>query len=135
MVQNYVQLYKDKDLDKRIADIDNQLQEIQTNQNDMEIHNLDQQKTQTQAETSGYEGDDYDFYADPPAHHASDSDFMDMVEQRQKALQENDLKRKELANEKSMIQLEKQRRANQRHEEQKIKERDTAEHAPKQPQA
>lgn len=28
MVQNYVQLYKDKDLDKRIADIDNQLKEI-----------------------------------------------------------------------------------------------------------
>lgn len=48
----------------------------------MDIKPLDQQKTQTSSETSGYEGDDYDFYSDQPTHHASDSDYMDMVEQR-----------------------------------------------------
>jgi len=81
MIQNYAQLYKDLDLDNRIKDIDSQLTEIQTDKNDSDIKPLDQQKTQMVSE-NGYEGDDYDFYADQPSHHASDDDYMDMVEQR-----------------------------------------------------
>lgn len=45
MIQNYAQLYKDLDLDKRIKDIDSQLTEIQTDKNDSDIKPLDQQKT------------------------------------------------------------------------------------------
>lgn len=41
---------------------------------------------------------------------------MDMVEQRQKDLQESDQKKKDLESEKAMVQLEKQRRANEKHE-------------------
>ncbi len=77
--------------------LDSQLKELESNDNN-DIKPLDSENTQ-----SKNTDDDDDFISATQVHHSSDSDYMDMVEQRSEKLNENDDNKKVLLSEKEMI--------------------------------